>query len=372
VNVASKGFSSASVPVSVRVGGTSTANAKLQVGQESQVVEVQASTVQVNTEQPSVQGVLTAQQIENLPVSGRNFLDLAQLEPGVQIQDGGNFDPTKNGFSSISFGGRYGRTARISLDGIDVSDETVGTTTQNISAGAIDEFQISQSTLDLSTELTSSGAVNVVTKSGNNGYHGEGFYLFRDKSQMANFPGGQDTYYQRNHFGGSFGGPIVKDNLFFFLNTERIKQNLAVPLSPPTPFGNLPHTYAGGFKDTMSLGRLDWQVGHNVHAFYRFNYEWNGDTRAFGATYQPFTNRDNTPSHGAGVDFTTGSFTHSIRYGFLKFQNHITDAVEGNPGVFNPGAPAYIAIRIGPAGVVTRFGPSRLAPQATFQSNNQI
>src|SRR5205814_1892824 len=112
--------------------------------------------------------------------------------------------------------------------------------------------------------------------------------------------------------------------------------------------------------------------GHNVHAFYRFNYEWNGDTRAFGATYQPFTNRDNTPSHGAGVDFTTGSFTHSIRYGFLKFQNHITDAVEGNPGVFNPGAPANIAIRIGPAGVVTRFGPSRLAPQATFQANNQI
>jgi hypothetical protein len=129
---------------------------------------VTGSAVEVNTEQPTVQGVLTSRDIENLPTGSRNFLDLAQLEPGVQIQDGGNFDPTKNGFSSVSFGGRFGRTARIELDGMTSAMMTVGTTAQNISAGAISEFQVSQSTLDLSTELTSSGAVNVVTKSGTN------------------------------------------------------------------------------------------------------------------------------------------------------------------------------------------------------------
>ena len=218
VRVEQKGFRTAELTMTVSVGVTSPGNISLQVGQATQLVEVTASTLLVNTEQPTVQGVLTSRQIEALPISGRNFLDLAQLEPGVQIQDGGNFDPTKNGFSSISFGGRYGRTARISLDGIDISDETVGTTTQNISASAIDEFQLSQSTLDFSTELTSSGAVNVVTKSGTNTLHGDAFYLFRDKSMMANFPGGQDTYYQRNHFGGSVGGPILKDRLFFFAN----------------------------------------------------------------------------------------------------------------------------------------------------------
>src|SRR5690348_16791726 len=161
------------MPVTVQVGNPSTANAKLQVGQESQVVEVQASEVQVNTEQPTVQGVLNATQIENLPVNGRNFLDLAQLEPGVQIQDGQNFDPTKAGYSSISFGGRFGRTARINVDGVDISDETVGTTTADIPASAIDEFQLSQSSLDLSNDLTSSGAVNVTTRSGTNAFHGE-------------------------------------------------------------------------------------------------------------------------------------------------------------------------------------------------------
>src|SRR5215472_3411509 len=239
VRVESKGFATIESPVQVQVGEIATGNFTAKVGQESQIIEVQATSVAVNTEQPSVQGVLTTEQIENLPINGRNFLDLAQLEPGVQIQDGGNFDPTKNGFSSVSFGGRYGRTARITLDGIDISDETVGTTTQNISAGAIDEFQLSQSTLDLSTELTSSGAVNVVTKSGTNTYHGEAFYLFRDASQAANFPTGIDPKgYQRNHFGGSFGGPLWKNKLYFFLNAERVKQDLLVPLAPAPPFQN--------------------------------------------------------------------------------------------------------------------------------------
>jgi len=374
VRAEQKGFRTTELTIPVQVGVTSGGNIKLEVGQESQTVEVSGTAVQINTEQPAVQGVLTSQQIEKLPMNGRNFLDLAQLEPGVQIQDGGNFDPTKNGFSSISFGGRYGRTARISLDGIDVSDETVGTTTQNISAGAIDEFQLSQSTLDLSTELTSSGAVNVVTKSGTNGIHGEGFYLFRDAANAANFPTGiNPAPYQRNHFGGSLGGPIWRDKLFFFANGERIKQALVVPLAPPPPFTGLPNGYAAPFKDTMTLGRLDWEATRNVHVFYRFTYEWNSDVKAFGATYQPFANRDNTPAHGLGVDFNTGSFTHSIRFGYLKFQNHIADVVEQDPSIFWPARGlADISIRIGPAGVVTRFGPSRLAPQATFQSNKQI
>src|SRR5271167_2626352 len=170
VRVEAGGFKATQVPVNVQVGNTATANVKLQVGQANQVVEVQAGAVQVNTEQPTVQGVITENQIANLPVNGRNFLDLAQLEPGVQIQDGMNFDPTKAGYSSISFGGRFGRTARIEVDGVDVSDETVGTTTTDIPSSAIQEFQISQSSLDLSTELTSSGAVNVTTRSGTNSF----------------------------------------------------------------------------------------------------------------------------------------------------------------------------------------------------------
>ena len=185
VQVEATGFSTVQMAVTVQVNTTSAGNVKLSVGQSAQVVEVQASEVGVNTEQATVQGVLTSQQIENLPINGRNFLDLAQLEPGVQIQDGGTFDPTKNGFSSVSFGGRFGRTARIEVDGVDISDETVGTTTQNLPLGAIQESALQQSSLDLSTELTSSGSVNVTTKSGTNGLHGDAFYYFRDQALNA-------------------------------------------------------------------------------------------------------------------------------------------------------------------------------------------
>ena len=182
VRAEAKGFKTMQMSVDVQVNNTANGSIKLEIGQESTVVEVQASEVAVNTEQAEVQGVLTASQIENLPVNGRNFLDLAQLEPGVQIQDGANFDPTKVGFSSISFGGRFGRTARINVDGVDVSDETVGTTTEDIPASAIQEFSLAQSSLDLSNDLTSSGAVNVTTKSGTNAFHGEAFGLFRDNA----------------------------------------------------------------------------------------------------------------------------------------------------------------------------------------------
>ncbi len=226
VRVEAKGFRTSELAVTVEVGTVAGANIKLEVGETSQVVEVQSSTVQVNTEQATVQGVVTPEQIENLPINGRNFLSLAGLEPGIQIQDGAGFDPTKNGFQSISIGGRAGRTARIMVDGIDVSDENVGTTTQDVPASAIQEFSIAQSSLDLSSSLTSSGTVDVTTKSGTNSLHGEGFYGFRDERVgFAAFPGGATPPFQRNQMGGDIGGAIIKDKLFFFADAERTKQD---------------------------------------------------------------------------------------------------------------------------------------------------
>src|SRR5438045_7562149 len=112
------GFKALEQTMSIQVGNVTPGTVTLEVGSESAVITVEGTATTVNTEQTTIQGVVTSTQIENLPINGRNFLDLAQLEPGVQIQDGGNFDPTKKGFSSISFGGRFGRTARIEVDGL--------------------------------------------------------------------------------------------------------------------------------------------------------------------------------------------------------------------------------------------------------------
>jgi len=377
LRVEAPGFKTMEVGVIVEVGVTASGNVKLQVGQASQVVEVQATEISVNTQQATVQGVLTAQQIENLPLNGRNFLDLAQLEPGVQIQDGGNFDPTKNGFSSISFGGRFGRTARIEVDGLDISDETVGTTTQNVPASAIQEFQIQQSSLDLSTELTSSGSVNVATKSGTNSLHGEGYYAFRDQSLDANLPGGTDNYFQRNQFGGNVGGPIIKDKMFFFVDAERTKQDLLNPVLSGGPFSALVGNYDSPFREVEGIGRFDWQINSRYKFFYRFSYDQNRSVLAFVPnSFQPFANVNHTPVHALGLDFNTGPYTHSIRFGYMKFRNGIVDATAGS-GIFDPAPGIELAIGSDPdclTGGADFFcsGPSFLAPQQTYQSDRQI
>src|SRR5579859_1914914 len=381
VRVESKGFKTSELAITAQVAVVSAANVKLQLGQESQVVEVQGAQVAVNTEQATVQGVLTASQIDNLPVNGRNFLDLAQLEPGVQIQEGSTFDPTKNGFSSISFQGRFGRTARIEVDGVDISDETVGTTTQNIPASAIQEFNISQSSLDLSTELTSSGAVNVTTRSGSNQLHGEAFGLFRGNQAAAHLPGLTPPPFQREQFGGRLGGYVIKDKLFWFLDVERSKQDLTAAEPFSFPFDTLNTTLVQPFRELQTDAKVDWQLQNNAHAFFRFNFDQNSDIRPYGSSssVQGFKNQNHTPSYTLGYDFNRGAYTHSIRFEYLKFRNGIVDSTSSIPaGIDNP-IPG-LGINIGASsqgnclfsgGGAYCGGPNYLAPQTTYQSNHE-
>jgi hypothetical protein len=382
VRVEAQGFKTSELPVIVQVGVAANASLKLQLGQMSQVVEVQGAGVSVNTEQATVQGVLTASQIESLPVNGRNFLDLAQLEPGVQIQEGSTFDPTKNGFSSISFQGRFGRTARIELDGVDISDETVGTVTQNIPASAIEEFQISQSTLDLSTELTSSGAVNVSTRSGSNAIHGQAFGLFRGNQAAAALPGPTAPPFQREQFGGRLGGAIIKDKLFWFIDAERTKQDLTAAEPFVAPFNTLNTTLVQPFREVETDGRVDWLIRGSAKAFYRFNFDQNSQIRPYGSasSLQGFKNIDHTPSDTFGLDFNTGSFTHSIRLSYLKFRNAIgdgTSTLAAGPDNPIPGLGISIGAAVAGNCVISGGGsycggPNLLAPQETFQANHQV
>ncbi len=368
VEVTAPGFSTETQVVTVQVGNTLTTNMHLSVGQSSTTIEVQSSAVQVNTEQAEVQGVLSAQQIQQLPINGRNFLDLAQLEPGVQIQDGQNFDPTKAGYSSISFGGRFGRTARIEVDGVDVSDETVGTTTTDIPSSAIQEFQVAQSSLDISTELTSSGTVNVTTKSGSNRLHGDAFGFFRDYNQAAALPhpeGFPDPYTQRSQFGGNLGGPLWRDKLFLFGDGERTKQDEASPVQVTAPFSSYSGSYTSPFREGIGLGRLDANLPHGMHGFYRYNLYHSATDATFGFGFQAYTTKNQTLEHVGGLDAVTGHFSHSFRVSYLKFENQIVDAVRGSSLPF---ASSPVSIQIGSL----YAGPNYLAPQATPQSDKVV
>jgi Carboxypeptidase regulatory-like domain len=378
VRVETKGFKTFQATVPVQVGQIATVNARLELGDSSSIVEVTGSAIQINSEQATVQDVLTAADIDQLPINGRNFLDLATLEPGVQIQDGSTFDPTKNGYSSLSFGGRFGRSARIEVDGVDISDETVGTVTQNIPQSAIQEFQVSQSTLDLSTELTSSGTVNVVTKSGTNQLHGGAYYYGRSDQTSARIAPEQLDF-GRKQFGADLGGPIWTDKLFFYGNFERTDQSLANPVQLNGDFAGLSGSFNAPFTEREYLGRVDYNIRKNWTAFYRFNYDQNLSVRGFNpGVYQPFQNVDYAPTHVVGTDFSIGRTTNSIRFEYLKFRNSIADAITSS-GALDP-IPG-ISLNITPNGTDTNClgggenfcsGANILAPQQTFQSDTQI
>ncbi|MFI5071819.1 MAG: carboxypeptidase regulatory-like domain-containing protein, partial [Terriglobales bacterium] len=354
-----KGFASVQFPVTINVGETTSGNIRLHPSGDKKTNEVSP----IDLAEATVQGVITSRDWEYLPVNGRNFLDLTQLEPGVQIFDAARLDPTKNGFFAVSIEDRSSRTTRTLLDGIDVTDAREGSTTQNISLSSIQEFQVTQSSLDLSSPMTSSGTVNAITRTGTNSYHGGGFYNFRDnKIGFAAFPGGQDSYFQRNQFGGNVGGALIQDKLFFFVDAQRTKQDSRNVPALDYPFNGLAASYSTPFRDNTLLGRLDW-IGNNMRAFYRATYDEDSDVGP-GNNYSPFLAHDNTPGQAFGVDFFQGSWAHSIRLGYTRYSNHL--GLPNEAGLFNPSP----SISIQNASI--NVGPNPLAPQSTIQSSKQF
>lgn len=376
IDVSATGFKKFAENTVVRTGTATAGSIRLSLGSENETIEVNAGAIQVNADQSSVSDVITGEQIKSLPVNGRNFLDLAQIEPGVILQSGESFDPTKAGYSAISVSGVSGRTTRILLDGQDITDETVGTTIFNVSQGAIDEFQLNRSTQDVSGDVTSTGQVLVATQSGTNTFHGQAFYNFQDyRAGFAPAKNGQNPPFQRNQFGGSIGGPIIKDKLFFFANAERIKQDS----SSPSPVATGPGSYFSAifaahptipapYRLTYSTARLDWNGPLHGHYFGRINYNVDSDASNYGDGYWLYANRDNTPGYAFGADFAQGRFTHSFRGSYEKFHNLIADKTTGNSSIYNglPGVAFYYSTQH------LYSGPNYLAPQGTFQSDKQL
>ncbi len=372
VRVEQMGFSTSVLEVPVLVGQVANASVSLQVGRAEAVVEVAANTeVQVDISRQTVDGVIRAEQIVQMPANARNFLDLARLEPGVTVRDGGAIDPTKeNAYRTVGISGRGGTGTRVQFDGIDVTDETVGTTVANLSNESISEFQLSRSSLDMSTSLTSSGAINVVTKGGSNEYHGSVFYLWRNQKMAAKQAAsqtGENSPFHRHQVGFQAGGPIVKDRFFAFVNWERLYQadNVVTDKADVPFFPQMAGNVGLPIGIRNMSGRADFNVSNSARAFYRWNHSW--DETTGGSIQSPFQNLDWTVVHTAGLDITQSRFTHSYRFGYVNFNNNIASK-ELSQFPFNKtsdGIPYYLGVG------EYQLGPNSLAPQQTYQDNIQ-
>lgn len=281
VKVATRGFKTNISSVTIQVGDTATMEAALEIGEASETVVISGETTAlVNPADYKVDGVITRQKIESLPLNGRNFLQLASLEPGVRVTTGqlGN----ANNLFNVSIGGGSSALTRLTVDGGNIVDPVTGGAGQNYSVETIQEFQISSFNFDLKTGVTSVGAVNIVSRTGGNEYHGAGFGYYRDNNMSAyptlrRVPNDPEPFFRRLQAGFSLSGPIVKNKLFFFTNLERLNQTAAfstVHTGAPV-FNQFDTVSSSPYKGWLYNLRLDYTINSKHSAFMRYSSDNN-------------------------------------------------------------------------------------------------
>ncbi len=301
-----------------------------------------------------------AAKVDVLPFNGRNYQILPWLEPGVQNADGAVLGANKSGTVALSIDSRIGRTTRADLDQTPINDETTGGVITNLPAGGIRELVVTRALPQLYQSLSGAGAVQVVSLSGGDALHGNGFGFFREKAAgNANSPNGLDIPFSRQQYGGALGGAAIKDKLFLFGSGERTSQDSNLPVALNYPFNLLSGGIKAPFKETQFLGRADWHWNADTVAFYRFSYD---SVHLVGPSnsYATYLDQLNTPSNVIGVDQSRGNFAHSGRFGYQKFVNHLA-----------PDLGAGIDPAPGLNLVVGSFqsGPNAAGPRSTYQSN---
>jgi len=305
------GFSTAEAKdVEILIGRTATQNFTLNPGTVSETIEVTTTAPLVDQAKTDVSTNITPEQIQDLPLIGRDIADLAYLSPGVKAAD--SYDPTKNRYSILSVNGQGGRNVNVTVNGVDNKDNTVGGPVMQLPAEAVQEFQISTQRFSAVNGRSEGAAINVITKSGSNGYHGSAFGFFRDQSLNAaqKLPDpANNTFtettppYTRQWFGGSIGGPIKKDHLFAFFAMERQREHTSLAETPTaltqlnlvTSLGAQPAAIVPTpFFENRISGRMDWTI-NNKHS-------------AYLAVATQSNNSLNDQSNGT-FDLTEGNFT---------------------------------------------------------------
>src|SRR5258708_1308215 len=239
VTVSKTGFATFAQTLEILVGQTAMVNAELKPGAASEVIEVTSEALLVDSTKTDVSTNITPQQIQELPLIGRDIADLAYLSPGVKSAN--SYDPTKNRYSILSVNGQGGRNVNVTVNGVDNKDNTVGGPVMQLPAEAVQEFQISTQRFSAVNGRSEGAALNVITKTGSNNFHGSAFAFFRDQAlnaaQKLPDPANNATVsstppYTRQWFGGSIGGPIMKDKLFAFFAMERQREHTSIAESP--------------------------------------------------------------------------------------------------------------------------------------------
>jgi len=266
------GFSTETRPdIVLIIDQTAIINFSLKPAAVSETVTVTGESPIVDVTRSDVSTAVSTQQIQDLPVASRRWIDLAMLTPGTS-QDNirGQF---YRGNVNVGAGGREYSNGFV-VDGVNNTWAEMGEPRQNFAMDAIQEFKVSTSTYKAEYGLATGGLVAVVTKSGTNQVHGSGLLFFRDASVTAKeFFQTDKPDYRRYQYGGTVGGPIVKDKTHFFFAYEGTKENQFLTVNAR---GLWPQ-YEGTFKSAQERwtynAKIDHQLAQGQNLFFRYGAE---------------------------------------------------------------------------------------------------
>ena len=317
VTVTKTGFATTTETVELLVGQVGTVNAELKTGSMSEVIEVTTEAPIVDQLKTSVSQNITPSEVQELPMVGRDVANLAYLAPGVKATN--SYDPTKNRYAILSVNGDAGRNVNVTVNGVDNKDNTVGGPVMQLPLEAVQEFVISTQRFSAENGRSEGAAINMITKQGTNLYHGSVFGYFRDTKLNTDEkdPNGDGTTttshpsYTRQQFGGSIGGPFVKDKLFGFFAIEREREHqqeaeepaalTELTLAKVNGFAAQPSaTIARPFFETRYNGRLDYKFSDRETAYLSYTAQVND--RSVAKDFRDRTRWPNDCFHRLSLD----------------------------------------------------------------------
>lgn len=361
LRVQAKGFSTIEQKgIALLVGQILTLNEKLKPGATSEVVEVTSQAPLIETSSSEVVGSVSPTEVSSLPLLDRNFAGLETLVPGVRQAEG--FDPTKTRVGNISVNGGDGRQVDTNVDGGDNKDLVVGGLVENFTMEGIQEFNVVTDHYTAEAGHSVAAVVNVISKSGTNTLHGSLFGLFQNSGLNKNdyfalkgceADGISDSHCPRPllhkyHYGGSFGGPIKKDKLFFFGAFEQKREPGSLTVNPPTfgdltSFAALTQSLSGGpyafpvktlpstYIDDLGTVKLDYKINNRQNLSVRYGRQkWTAPNDQMG---NPFTT-DGTGSNSDINNFHDLTIGHNYTLSSNKVNSinlHFQDMVNVIP-----------------------------------------
>ncbi|HEX5717425.1 MAG TPA: TonB-dependent receptor [Thermoanaerobaculia bacterium] len=345
------GFATVTIEeVRLNVATTRTIEIEMSTASVEETITVMDEAPLVQTT-PSIGTVVSEEQLENLPLNGRQFANLAILAPGTSLAY--NSDPTKPGQLTVALNGGIGRNVNYVIDGGDNTDDTIGGALQNFNLESVAEFNIQTQQYKAEYGRSTGGVLTVVTKTGTNELEGSAWGFFRDdslatKTETEKQTGGEKQPYERQQYGLALGGPIVRDRIHFFATYEKTEREQSYTVdSDPDGSDELPpifpdlqgRSFPIPFEDDLGTAKVTFDISPQQYLQVRYGFQENSDKYGAGPPAAPdslgtITNEYSSLLAGHTLQFSSDTLNEFV-FQYTQFDNLIS-ADSDTPSIYFP------------------------------------